>query len=54
MLANKEFAKLDFKTMVDTVAGDAILKLVKGDSWNSIFYQAAVDIVGWKEAQLKK
>lgn len=47
------FRKLKFQDMVDDVAGRALLKLVKGVEWQSIFYAAALEISQWQANQKK-
>lgn len=49
--APAEFAALDFKAMVGDVAGRALLELVAGTRWNSIFHTVANDICAWRMSQ---
>jgi hypothetical protein len=51
MEATKEFAALNFKAMVKTVAGEALLAMVSGEKWESIFYRAIGDACAWRMSQ---
>lgn len=51
MIAKPEFAALSFKEMVRDVAGRALLELVQGTKWESIWHSAASEICAWRMSQ---
>ena len=51
METKSKYEALDFQSMVKIVAEDALLELVSGTKWESIFYTAATKICAWRMAQ---
>lgn len=51
MNSTEKFAKLTFREMVAEVAGQALLELVRGSKWETIFHIAANDICAWRMSQ---
>lgn len=50
-MTEKEFFKLPFRDMVADVAGRALLELVRGVKWESIFHTVATEICHWRMNQ---
>ena len=44
----KPFEDLEFNEMVDVLAGDALLRLVKGDNWRTIIWFVCQQAVQWR------
>jgi hypothetical protein len=43
----KQSKPREFNTMVDLLAGDALLRLVKGDQWRSIIFSICCTMAQW-------
>lgn len=48
---NKKLEDMDFNEMVDALAGDALLQLVRGEKWRGIFFTVVSGALQWKAAQ---
>lgn len=53
-MTNKELVDMPFNEIVDTLAGDALLKLIRGEQWRGIIWYVCQAMVQWDVAQEKK
>jgi hypothetical protein len=46
-----EFEKMNFPDVVDVLAGQALLRLIRGEKWRDVIFYVASAIAQWKDGQ---
>lgn len=53
-MIKKKFEDLDFNEVVDALAGDAILALIRGSNWRTIIWTVCQSMSIWSAVQEAK